>query len=456
MKLVKSLLLGSAAGLVAMTGAQAADLPSRKAAPVEYVRICSAYGAGFFFIPGTDTCLRVGGRVRAEILYVEPNSRGTDSLGFRARGRLNVDTRTATEFGTLRAFFRYELTASTGSYIFNSVAGGFNGLGRQGGGTGTGSALDKGFIQFAGFTAGRTASFFDFFANDTNFMSLRGSDLGTALTWVYTAQFGGGFSATLGVEDRIGNEVAAPGNFVYAGQRMPSIVGNLRVDQGWGSAQLSGYVSQLNSLNRVPVAVNPASPFVDEDYGFAIQAGVKINLPMLAAGDVLWLQATYAEGAVEKLGFGNGNNNSARTGRVNVLAADALVDGFGNLKKTKGYAFVGSFTHYFTPKIRSSIYGSYARLDFSNVFAPVAPAVAAPGVTGIDFDEFRVGGNIIWSPVSSFDIGVEVLYARVDPKGRVADSKQVALVPVLAPGQVRLTKGSDDSIQFRVRMQRDF
>ena len=59
MKLVKSLLLGSAAGIAAVAGAQAADLPSRKAAPVEYVRVCSAYGAGFFYIPGTDTCLRI-------------------------------------------------------------------------------------------------------------------------------------------------------------------------------------------------------------------------------------------------------------------------------------------------------------------------------------------------------------------------------------------------------------
>ncbi|PZR88834.1 MAG: porin, partial [Stutzerimonas stutzeri] len=63
MKLVKSLLLGSAAGFAAVAGAHAADLPSRKAAPVEYVRVCSAYGAGFFYIPGTETCLRVGGRV---------------------------------------------------------------------------------------------------------------------------------------------------------------------------------------------------------------------------------------------------------------------------------------------------------------------------------------------------------------------------------------------------------
>src|SRR5665647_1385579 len=65
MKMVKSLLLGTAAGLVAMSGAQAADLPV-KAKPVQYVKICSLYGAGFYYIPGTDTCLKVGGWVRSE------------------------------------------------------------------------------------------------------------------------------------------------------------------------------------------------------------------------------------------------------------------------------------------------------------------------------------------------------------------------------------------------------
>jgi len=61
MTLTKSLLLGSSATLVAVAGAQAADLPSKKAAPATYVKVCDAYGAGFFVIPGTDTCVRVGG-----------------------------------------------------------------------------------------------------------------------------------------------------------------------------------------------------------------------------------------------------------------------------------------------------------------------------------------------------------------------------------------------------------
>src|SRR5471030_2166376 len=63
MKMVKSLLLGSAAGVVAVAGAQAADLPV-KAKAVEYVKICSLYGAGFYYIPGTDICMKVGGYVR--------------------------------------------------------------------------------------------------------------------------------------------------------------------------------------------------------------------------------------------------------------------------------------------------------------------------------------------------------------------------------------------------------
>ena len=65
MKMVKSLLLGSAAGLVAVAGAQAADLPV-KAKPVQYVKICSLYGVGFYYIPGTDMCIKIGGWVRFE------------------------------------------------------------------------------------------------------------------------------------------------------------------------------------------------------------------------------------------------------------------------------------------------------------------------------------------------------------------------------------------------------
>ena len=81
MKMVKSLLLGSAAGLVALSGAQAADLPV-KAKPVQYVKICSLYGAGFYYMPGTDTCIKIGGAVRSE---VDMNMGGSGSVPGYAR-----------------------------------------------------------------------------------------------------------------------------------------------------------------------------------------------------------------------------------------------------------------------------------------------------------------------------------------------------------------------------------
>src|SRR5829696_2443023 len=116
MKLVKSLLLGSAAGLAAVAGAQAADLPVRKAAPVEYVRVCSAYGVGFFYIPGTDTCLRVSGRARFEYNVASARQFSQSPTGFRSTGRINLDARTQTAYGTLRAFVRYEIARRTGQF----------------------------------------------------------------------------------------------------------------------------------------------------------------------------------------------------------------------------------------------------------------------------------------------------------------------------------------------------
>src|SRR5437588_4619097 len=113
MKMVKSLILGSAAGLLAMGGAQAADLPV-KAKAVEYVRVCSLYGAGFFYIPGTDTCIKLGVYMRIDTtfnggIYDQPawsgdlvvGNRYRDSYASRSRMAFTVDTRTATEYVVL-------------------------------------------------------------------------------------------------------------------------------------------------------------------------------------------------------------------------------------------------------------------------------------------------------------------------------------------------------------------
>ena len=124
MKMVKSLLLGSAAGLVAVAGAQAADLPV-KAKPVQYVKICSLYGVGFYYIPGTDMCIKIGGWVRAEAAWStngsststlrrrQLNNRSTNELWWRIRGYITADARNQTEYGTVRGYIAIGLSTNT-------------------------------------------------------------------------------------------------------------------------------------------------------------------------------------------------------------------------------------------------------------------------------------------------------------------------------------------------------
>src|ERR1700726_3364495 len=133
MKTIKGLILGSAAGLLAAGGAQAADLPV-KAKAVEYVRICSLYGAGFFYIPGTDTCIKLGGYLRVDTTfnasavqnaqaYTGDSGQGNryrDYFSARSRMALTVDTRTATEYGVVRTFGQGDFTFDTlGGSTFN-------------------------------------------------------------------------------------------------------------------------------------------------------------------------------------------------------------------------------------------------------------------------------------------------------------------------------------------------
>ena len=159
MKMVKSLLLGSAAGLVAVSAGQAADLPV-KAKPVEYVKVCSLYGAGFYYMPGTDMCIKIGGYVRAEAGYhtngsitwgpfnSNANVRTTNELVFRARGYITADAREQTAWGTARGYIAVGINMN--SVGIDTAANQFS--------------ANRAFVQWAGFTAGLTQSFFDFYS----------------------------------------------------------------------------------------------------------------------------------------------------------------------------------------------------------------------------------------------------------------------------------------------------
>src|SRR5256885_3232110 len=83
MPITKRMLLGSAATLTAIASAQAADLPV-KAKAVEYVKVCSLYGEGFYYIPGTEICLKIGGYVRANYRW---NATGGGQPHYTGAGR---------------------------------------------------------------------------------------------------------------------------------------------------------------------------------------------------------------------------------------------------------------------------------------------------------------------------------------------------------------------------------
>ena len=412
----------SSAALLTAGSALAADLPSKKAAPVEYVRVCSAHGAGFFYIPGSDTCIKLGGRVRAEFMGNQTWSRNQDAIGFRARARLDVDARNSTEFGLLRAFARYEFTVSTGSYSAAIPSNQPNNTNNN-----VASNLDKAFVQLGGLTAGRAASFYDFYAAALNWGGTSlGSDRSSTNLFAYTATFGSGFSATLSLEDPNTTSVVAA-NYVAAGESMPDIVANLRVDQSWGSAQLSAAVHQV----RPAYGANFTSG--SSDYGWAIQGGVKINLPMIAAGDAFWAQAAYAQGAMSYIGIGN----ALTVGTLSYSVSDAF---FANnsLQLTTGYSLTAGFLHYWTPTIRQSIFGNYTQIDPTGS-ASNAVALASKA------DFVQVGSNVIWSPVKGLDIGAEVMWFNLEGSKNVASTK--AGTPAL---------NSADGWQYRIRVQRDF
>jgi len=140
------------------------------------VRICDTYGAGFFFIPGTDTCLRIGGFVRAD--YTVNSTPGNATAGNGALGTsyfdqaystsirltLFTDARSNTEYGLLRAFGQF--SAYRGAFSGSTSSQGLINSGAGQSPRASAISVERAFIQFAGFTFGFSASFFNFYQGD--------------------------------------------------------------------------------------------------------------------------------------------------------------------------------------------------------------------------------------------------------------------------------------------------
>jgi hypothetical protein len=440
MKMVKSLLLGAAAGVVAVAGAQAADLPV-KAKPVQYVKICSLYGAGFYYMPGTDTCIKIGGFVRAEVnvnaggsfavmTSGDFNSNSNPNLTtWRSRAGVTLDTRTQTEYGTLRSYF---VVATTSTNSQSGGSGAANGLGAGNpGGAGSDPYTrlwsNAAFIQFAGFTAGKTGSFFDFdlqpYSNQTNFW---GSNLagGGIEVFAYTAQFGNGLSASISAENPNGHRVAVTsvpftgavpgtGGWIYGNQQVPDIVANLRIDQAWGSAQIMGAYHQLE-LNSTGTAAGVEK----EDSGWAFGAGLRLNAPMLGQGDYVQAQFTYAEGAAlyvasnGGVGFNLTSDNGATFHRGPIF--DAVVTAAGDVERTKGWSVTAGYEHRWNPQWKTSLFGAYGQFKYSDAASAVLVPANALATSSANWSYAQIGSRTVWTPVPNLDLSLEVMYNHLD------------------------------------------
>jgi len=515
MKMVKSLLLGSAAGLVAVTAGQAADLPV-KAKPVEYVKVCSLYGAGFYYMPGTDMCIKIGGWVRTEWVYGQvngsltwgpfngnANNMGSSSQAFRARGYITADAREQTAYGTARAYIDVGInTNDTGLQVGNLAL-----------------SSNRAFLQWAGLTTGLTQSFYDFYSVPA--ASLRGgyypaSDTGDPgwLVVGYTAQLGNGLTATISTEARrttqiinnvntgvqagaatlgtvtpggytsavAGGGSEFPGNGAYGGYQAGDFVGNIRLDQTWGSAQVMAAAHELNptyygsttAANATPAAGHPGAA-----YGWAVGAGLRLNFPMITQGDYFQSQVNYTQGALRYLFF-TPNTNWGKVEGANetfgvlsdcVYGATAGVAATNTTgcQLTTAWGVNASYEHYWTPSVHESLFGAYYAVSYGSgtgsansmlcVMEGNGAGVGATAVAGTgcnnNWSMYAIGSRLQWDVTKSFYLGLEGIYDHMDS----ASVNSTGIIPAGSPlafGAATHIESNANVWTISARMHKDF
>ncbi len=498
MKMVKSLLLGSAAGLVAVAGAQAADLPV-KAKPVQYVKICSLYGVGFYYIPGTDMCIKVGGWARYETGYgyngsfttewwnASVSNRFSNDNNWRVKGTATFDARSPTQYGTVRSYIAIGISNNnTGD---NPTAANY---------------ANRWFIQWAGFTIGHSTSFYDFYsigANQYGFAAA-GSDSGDGGwdVFAYTMQFGNGFSGSISAEvqrktgiinttDSIAILNAANRyNTNYQGHDYPDLVANLRVDQAWGSAQIMGALHNVAAsyyfpnCGSAPAGGCETSGHPDDRLGFAVGIGLTLKADVIAKGDYFSAEADYSQGAsrytdmtalvwdharYEGNNFGWGYETDAVYGGT-LAGGDASA-----LELTTTWNVNAAYTHFWDPSWKSTLWGSYRETLYnSNANAMICAAggdagvgsvgvgtgaIAGPGCD-MDWRMWGVGLRTEWAVSSTFQIGLEVLYANLESAQTTSGLVAATALTTYDPGKppVAYTISDQDIWAVRLRINRNF
>ncbi|MBL4645637.1 MAG: porin, partial [Rhizobiales bacterium] len=302
-----------------------------------YVKVCDAFGAGFHYIPGTETCLKFSGRVRTEfgVQSTDPdhgtatvNANDTaDTTFFNSNFELVVNASSMTEVGMLVGQF--------------AISGSNEGEVKLG---------DAWITIGENILVGRETSRFDFGAGYGIYDAAYGDEGLNQFTFIMP--FGNGFSATLGLEDARDRTAAIIGaqngagvvtgnsNASQAGMEIPDVVASLRISQGWGSAQVSGALHQLR-------IVDGTNSEVDTDWGFAVEAGIELNVGSMTK---VKFKAGYADGALSYVG-----GNSGADMQLNA-AGTTIADTY------TGYDVLAAVTHTIGD-LELSLSGQYIDLD---------------------------------------------------------------------------------------------
>jgi hypothetical protein len=574
MTLIKSLLLGSAAGIVAVGAAQAADLPTRKAAPVEYVRVCNVGGITGWTLPGSDTCVKFSGYMTAhfiggnianqynsasaqtaagalypglatalgdtagthlsQVLMVQGGDSQTTALPgtpFSPAAPLNVFNGSAVPIdigGTtfapgavithgaggpltaapsllsaknsifnrnaigwnIRANFGFDLASNTaygpliGHFDLNSDLG--SGLDSP---NGSFTYVNTGYVTWAGFTAGKAQSFYSFIGggdNWNNFFSPDQKGFNEPLLMAYTASFGGGFTATIAAQSQgtngssgggtnmtggynagAGDSPGVVGPTTFGGQRWPDIVGALHVKQGWGEAQVSGVIHNVNvrdynyfetaSCGITGLATCQAQ---QGKVGWGVDAGLKYNLPSFGAGDDVIITGSYTRNAVWYSGLPdamNGENGQVNGNGQPMILADSYFNPLTNSWSTPtAWSVSGLLEHHWTPTFYTDLEASVGQMLWSGMGGGVTvPGVGSfgTGVLSPHTTSWLIGADVGWNPVTNLNFDLELMYQHTTQNQPSALIGTVLNTGAFIPGQ---WQGVSAGFQGRLRITRYF
>jgi porin-like protein len=511
------------------------------------VKVCSLYGDGFYYIPGTQTCLKIGGFLRTEW---DVNAGGSfttftngtnaqfqrtgDQLTTRARAVITMDVREQTSYGTLRAYvaagWNYTSNdAPTLSLPGTSVPAAGGAAIAAGAPTANSNAyLLRAFIQLGGFTFGKTASFYDFFNTSkytyqTNFIYQDFAGVGVN-TYGYTQLLGNGVGATIAVQDNtffahpivdvsgvgfIGGQAlagtlsgavngltagtafggAGPTNDPWqnAGFLVPDIVGNIRVDQAWGGAQVAAILhdNRARYYNSIfPTVGNPTgvvngrvagTAHPDDKWGYAVSAGLELNLPW-AKGDTWAVQSQYcvgfSEGCYDNSGSRQADLSWSMINNNNRIGLGFLDDGFfantfatgaTGIQLPTVWNIFTAIQHYWVPDIRTSLYGGYVQFKANSsavdtlICTPIHNVQSAVSASGCaDWAAWQIGSRTIWNPVRNLDVGVEALYTDLSKSAFEGLRYQFAPAGTVNNVNPTFTAGSTHVFSGILRVQYNF